>query len=179
MAECFLTVRQGLRLANLIARRGRANDCDAAAQQAFGCALPMTPRVASGRGMDFVWCGPGQWLAVAEAAIAEAAGGIEARLAQPFAGLASIVEQSDARVLFEFGGPRARDALAKGLPIDLHPRVFGPGDVALSTATHVAIQLWQLDEQPSYLIAAPRGYADDVRQWLEESAAEFGLCISH
>lgn len=175
MAECYLRVREGLRLANLIARRGKAGECDAAAQQAFGCALPATPRVASGRGVDFVWCGPGQWLAVAEAEVADAAGGIEALLEKPFAGLASVIEQSDGRVLFAFGGPRARDALAKGLPVDLHPRAFGPGDVALSVASHVSIQLWQVDEQPGYLIAAPRGYAEDVRQWLEESAAEFGL----
>lgn len=175
MAECFLHVREGLRLASLLARRGQLEACTRAAESAFGTALPASPRVAEGRGIRFVWSGPGQWLAVADADIADAAGGIEALLEGPFAGLASIAEQGDGRVLFEFGGARARDALAKGLPIDLHPRAFGPGDVALSTAAHVALQLWQLDETPRYLIAAPRGYARDVRHWLEGSAAEFGL----
>jgi len=66
--------------------------------------------------------------------------------------------------------------LAKGIPLDLHPRAFAPGDVALSVASHIAVQLWQANDAPTFRLLAPRGYAGSFRRWLGESAAEFG-CV--
>lgn len=54
-------------------------------------------------------------------------------LGQRLRGLASIFDQSGGRTVLRLSGPRARDVLAKGLPIDLHSRAFGPGSAATRT----------------------------------------------
>ena len=48
-------------------------------------------------------------------------------LAERLKGLASISDQSGGRTVIRISGPRARDVLAKGLPIDLDPRGFPLG----------------------------------------------------
>ena len=98
---------------------------------------------------------------------------IESLLAPVFDGTATVCEQSDARVVIEIAGNAARAVLAKGLPLDLHARAFGPGAVALSVVSHIAVMIWQVDAEPTFRIAVPRGYAGSFRRWLEESAAEF------
>lgn len=175
MAECSIRNLGGLRLASVIACRGRSDAASEAIERAFGVALPVTPRFASGRGIAFAWSGPGQWLAIAaEDAVPD--GDIEALLTPHLVGLAAVCEQSDGRLVVEVAGTRARELLAKGIPVDLHPRAFAPGDVALSVASHIAVQLWQVDEAPTFHLAVPRSFADSFRRWLGESAAEFG-CV--
>ena len=63
-------------------------------------------------------------------------------------------------------GPKARDALAKGVPIDLHPRAFRSGDAAVTTVAHIGVHLWQLDDTPTYEIAVFRSFARDFWRWL-------------
>jgi heterotetrameric sarcosine oxidase gamma subunit len=79
--------------------------------------------------------------------------------------------------VLRIGGPRARAALAKGCPLDLHPRAFGPGDTAVTAIAHVGVQLWQLDDAPTYELAVPRSMAKSFWTWLSASAAEFGLAV--
>jgi sarcosine oxidase subunit gamma len=71
-------------------------------------------------------------------------------------------------------GPRARDVLAKGLPIDLDPRAFPLGSAATSAISHMGVQLWQLDDTRSYDIAIFRSLTESFWRWLTASAAEFG-----
>jgi heterotetrameric sarcosine oxidase gamma subunit len=167
-----LVVREcvGERTASLVARRGQAQRVADAALAAFGVPLPTTPRAVPGRGATFVWTGPAQWLVEAPASAED----IEVLLAGPFGGLASICEQSDSRVVLEVAGPRVRDVLAKGLPIDLHPERFRSGDVALTAVAHVSVQLRQISDGPSYRLAVVRSYFGSVWHWLSSSAAEFG-----
>ena len=96
-------------------------------------------------------------------------------MAEPFAGLASMVEQSQGRTLLRVAGPRVRDALAKGLAIDLHPREFETGYTAVTVIAHIAVHLWQIDDGPTYELAVPRGFALSFWHWLEASSAEYGL----
>ena len=79
--------------------------------------------------------------------------------------------------IFACGGPKARDALAKGVPIDLHPRVFRPGDAAVTSA-HIGVHLWQVDDAPTYELIVPRSFAVAFREWFDEAAAEFGYVPS-
>ena len=106
------------------------------------------------------------------------AGELETRLAPVFAGLASVAEQSDGRTVLRIAGPKARDVLAKGLPIDLHPRVFRPGDTALTVAALIGVQIWQTNEAPTYELAVFRGFARSFWNFLTESAAEYGCEIA-
>ena len=171
MAECSVCVLPSPAMALVIARRGRSEFAAAAAAEAFGAALPETPRIVSGSDMEFAWCGPERWLVLAPEHLAAPAGGIEALLAPVFASTASVTEQTGSRVLLRVSGPGARATLAKGLPIDLHPRVFATGHTALCRANHVALQIWQTDESPRYVLALPRSHAAGWQRWLLEAAA--------
>jgi methylglutamate dehydrogenase subunit D len=163
---------RGAGLATLTVRKGRRNALVDAVQSAFGVALPDRPRRVEAGDTAFVWCGPDQWLVCRHPA---PAGGMEAMLAPTFGGLAAIVDQSHARTLLRVTGPRVRDTLAKGIPVDLHPRVFKVGDATATAVAHIAVHLWQVDDKPTYELAAPRGFALSFWHWLEASAAEFGL----
>jgi len=158
-------------LAIVAARQGRRRALIEAALSGFAVNLPHSPRRVEGRDIAFIWTGPDQWLA-------QGPPGKEPLLAEAFSGLASVVDQSHGRALLRVTGPRARDALAKGLAIDLHPRAFATGFVAATSVAHIAVLLWQLDERPTYEFAVPRSYALSFWHWLQASAAEYGLeCV--
>lgn len=163
--------REDLTMASFAAVRGKAEALDAALRAAYGIGLPEgVGRRVEGEGIAFAWTGPDQWLAIAPR---NAERDLERELKATLAGVASVVDQSDGRVVVRIQGPRARDVFAKGVPIDLHPRVFRPGDVAITHASHIGIILWQLDEAPTYEVALFRSYAESFAHWLDESAAEY------
>jgi len=166
---------RGAGLATVTARKGRHAALLGAARSAFGVELPSSPRRVEGRDLAFVWSGPDQWLACRHPAPAE---GMEALLATAFAGLASVVDQSHGRTLLCVTGPHVRDALAKGVPIDLHPRAFEVGHAAATLVSHIPVHLWQIDDRPTYEFAVARSLAASFWHWLATSAAEYGLEFS-
>ncbi|WP_289052807.1 sarcosine oxidase subunit gamma family protein, partial [uncultured Methylobacterium sp.] len=119
-----VALRDGLGLATIVA----ADGCEAVLADrllAFGgLPEPGKARFTGERGL--VWSAPGQWLAVAEEP------GVLSGLAEELHGLAAVTEQSDSRAVLRLTGPRAGDALRKGVAVDLHPRAFGPGDAAVT-----------------------------------------------
>jgi len=161
-------------VASVIARRGLASSLSAAALAACGISLPTGPRFAVGRGVTFVWSGPGSWLAEAHEDVAD----VELLLHGPFGELAAVCEQTDSRVVVELSGPRVRDVLCKGVPIDLHPDCFRTNDVALTVVGHIAAQLRQVSDQPVYRIGLAGSYFASFWHWLESSAAEFGCEVA-
>ena len=167
--------RSRLGLATVAARKGQAGALTDAVAGAYGVALPDGSRVAHGKAVSFVGYGPGQWLAVSESLANEA---LARDLGQRLKGLASVSDQSGGRTVLRLSGPRAREVLAKGLPIDLHPRAFGPGSAATSTISLMGVQLWQVDDAPSYDIAVFRSLSASFWRWLTASAAEFGYEVT-
>jgi sarcosine oxidase subunit gamma len=99
-------------------------------------------------------------------------------LAQRLAGLASISDQSGGRTVIRVSGPRARDVLAKGLPIDLDPRAFPLGSAATSVIALMGVQLWQTEDTRSYDIAMFRSVSQSFWRWLTASSAEFGYEVA-
>ncbi len=91
-----------------------------------------------------------------------------------FGSHASVFDQSGSRVLLELRGPRVREVLAKGVSIDLHPRAFKAGDLAVTTASHLAVHLWQVSDEPVYRLLVVRTYFDSLWRWLAVSAAAGG-----
>jgi sarcosine oxidase subunit gamma len=157
-------------LASVIARKDQAARVAAAAQQAFGTTPPATPSITSGNELAFIWSGPGHWLALGP----QATQPVEASLGAVFSTHASVFDQSGSRVLLHLRGARVRDVLAKGVSIDLHPRSFRTGDVAVTTASHLAVHLWQVADDPVYRLLVVRTYFDSLWRWLAASAAEYG-----
>lgn len=166
--------RTDLALATVMARRGAEQNLKRAVSAAYGLDLPDRPRVAANGGVSFAGIGVGQWFAAAETS---AGGDFVSRLRERLAGLASIADQSDGRVVLRMSGDRARDVLAKGLPVDLHLLSFRTGDVASTLVAHIGVQIQQLDDRPTFQLMAFRSFAGSLWSWLTKSAAEFGYKI--
>ncbi|WP_439543440.1 sarcosine oxidase subunit gamma [Hyphomicrobium sp.] len=165
-----VAARETLTMASIGASLGKSEALKAAIRNAYGVALPDKPGRVEGNGIAFVWAGPDQWLAVAERGTSR---DLETEFKAALMGLASVVDHSDGRVVIRISGPRARDVLAKGVPVDLDPRAFRPGDAAITHASHIGVILWQLDDAPTYEVALFRSYADSFAHWIDEAATEF------
>lgn len=170
-----ITELTGLGLATVACRKGQAAALSAAVRKAYGLDLPASSRVAQGAAVRFIGYGPGQWLAVSEALANEA---LASELAAQLQGLASVSDQSGGRTVLRVSGNRARDVLAKGLPLDLDPRAFPLGSAATSAISHIGLQLWQADDTRSYDIAIFRSLSESFWRWLTASAAEFGYEVT-
>lgn len=161
-------------IVSVMARKGQTDALSEAAKAVFGAALPSTPRRVVGQGIAFLWSGPDRWLAVASERHSEA---LAVDLAKAFGDLASLTAQGDGRAVIWIGGARAREVLAKMVGIDLHPRSFRVDDTAITGAAHVEVQIWQIDDRPSYEIALFRSFAGSFLRGLEQAAAEYGYQI--
>jgi heterotetrameric sarcosine oxidase gamma subunit len=164
--------RTDLALATVMARRGKQLDLKRAIAMAYGLDLPDGRRVAAKDGVSFAGIGVHQWLAAAEAS---AQTDFVSRLRQRLADLASTADQSDGRVVLRLSGDRVRDVLAKGVPVDLHPRSFSTGEVASTLVAYIGVQIQQLDDKPTFQLMASRSLAASLWSWLTTSAAEFGF----
>jgi sarcosine oxidase subunit gamma len=164
--------RSGVSLCSVIARKGGDSVLADRVRAEFGVDLPRTPRTSGPGAIEFIWAGPKQWLALSEGHDGRA---LEQRLRGSLSPLASLTDQSDGRSVLRVAGPRARDVLAKGVHIDLHPRVFKPGDVAVTTMAYINVHLWQVDAAPAYDIVTFRSFAVACWEWLAAAAAELGI----
>jgi sarcosine oxidase subunit gamma len=156
-----LTERPFLQLVNV---RGDTRDAAfmRAAESVIGCAPPVTPNtIAKGNGYDMLWLGPDEWLVVSEAQHdASRAAPLEARLREAFAGaFASAVDIGSGYTVLDIDGPRTRDVLSRGCPLDLHPKVFGAGQCAQSHYFKASITLVPLGGD-RFEIIVRRSFAD-------------------
>ena len=173
-AGLVIEERTDMAFASVIAKRGKRFMLVNAVNTAFGVALPDGPRRATRGAVTFAGTGPDQWIASAEGSdVTGFAAKVRARLG-PFA---AVSDQSDARLVLCLSGPRVRDVLAKGVPIDLHPKAFKPGDVATTLAAYIGVQIDMLDDAPAYQLTASRSMAGSLWSWLTASAAEYGYDV--
>lgn len=149
-------------LASVIARRG-----------AVPAAAAAIKRLADGEPLTVLSVGPGHWW-IESASSSRSADDLQT----VFEGSASVFDLTDSRVVFEMSGPRIRDALAKMLPIDLHPTVFKTGDVAVTSASHIGVTIWQTADEPCYRLAVARSYCGSFWRSFVASAAEHGCEVS-
>lgn len=166
--------RTGLGLATVTARKGQGEKLAGLVRDAYGIDLVDGPKVSGGAGAAFIGTGPGIWLAVKE----DDGWRFARELAAALGEAAAVSDQSSGYGVLRVGGPRIRPTLAKGVPIDLHPSAFQPGDAAVTLASHVGIVLWQVDAAPTYDIAVFRSLSGSFWHWLSASAAEFGMAVA-
>jgi methylglutamate dehydrogenase subunit D len=164
----------GLTLASVMGRKGKTSDLCARVKDRFGIDLPLTPRRMADGQVHFIWAGPRRWLAEAPNEMPSI---FEYNLREAVTGLASVTSQSDGRSIIRVSGPKARDVLAKGVPLDLDPIVFGPGDTAMTVVAHITVHLWQSEEAPAYEFAVFRSFAAGFCEWLLNASAEFGVVV--
>jgi heterotetrameric sarcosine oxidase gamma subunit len=170
-----ITELTGLGLATVSCRKGQVSALNAAVKEGYGVDLPASSHVAQGPMVSFVGYGPGQWLAVSRSLANEVLAG---ELAAKLQGLASVSDQSGGRAVLRISGPRARDVLAKGLPIDLDPRAFPPSSAATSAISHIGVHVWQDDDVQGYDVALFRSLSESFWRWLTASAGEFGYEVA-
>lgn len=148
-----------------------------AVEQAVGVAPPTEPDTVVGpadldAGPRVLWLGPDEWLVAGADNPASALASATANLH------AAVVDVSDGRIVIGIAGPNARDLLAKGCPLDLHPAVFPPGRCAQTLIAHAHVILHQTDAAPRYEIYVHRSFADYLWRWLEDAAREYGLAVA-
>jgi len=159
----------------IIARKGRSADVAAVLSRHVGATVLDAAKRAAGKGLAISGTAPGQWLAVTRPA---GTGTPLDALRADLDGLAPVTDQGDGRVILEVSGTRARDALAKGIAIDLDPVAFKVGDVAQTSASHIGLQIALIDAAPTFEIISARSTAGSLWMWLTSSAAEYGIDVS-
>jgi methylglutamate dehydrogenase subunit D len=170
----LLSVRHPLSIVTVIARKGQAEALSAVAVAAYGTPLPVAGESKSGPDVTFHWCGAEQWYAVAES---WPEGALYRDLRGRFEGLASCSDQSHGRVTISIAGPKARAVLAKGTPVDLDPRAFGPGRAGVTQMAHVGVHLAQTGAD-AFELSVFRGFSESFWEWLTEQAEEFGYQVT-
>ena len=127
-------------------------------------ALPGANRFVAAPASDCFWLGPEEWLVVGSpSSRAETLEALE-RAVGPEEGAA--VDLSASRVLFELKGPKAQDVLASCCALDLHPRIFGPGQCAQTLVAKAPVLVSQVDEAPTYRLFVRPSLASYVVSWL-------------
>lgn len=164
------TEREGLGIARIEARKGQSAEVVGLLRATLGVAPPNGPRCARGGDVAIAGIGPDAWIAVHENA-----GNSFARSLQPqIAKCASVVDQSDAYVIFRLAGPGARATLTRLVPIDVHPRSLQAGDVAQTLCGYVSVTLWRLEDgaqgDPAFEIWGGRSFAAGLHEAIRHSA---------
>jgi len=153
--------------------RGDARDVRfvRAIADAVGLDLPIRPNTSAHHLLDAVlWLGPDEWLVVSETQPGQA---LASRMRHALQGLhAAVIDVSDARVVYAVTGAHARDVLAKGCALDLHPRAFCLGRCASSLLADVPVLIHQRSAEPCFELYVARSVADYVRAWLHAAVRE-------
>ena len=169
-----LSLRHPVSIVTVIARKGKARALSNALSHGFGFAPPAPGRSENARGASIQWCGPEQWYVVRED---YHDGTLYNELVEKLDRLASVSDQSHGRVVIGMSGSRVRDVLAKGTPVDFHPRVFEEGDCVVTQMAHVGVHIVQTGDD-SFELSLFRGFAESFWEWLTEMSLEFGYEVA-
>jgi sarcosine oxidase subunit gamma len=138
-------------------------------ESALGFALPLVPNTAASReDRRALWLGPDEWLVVGPDGQQEAS---EQALRNGHNGV-SIVDASANRTLLEIRGPKARELLAHGIPIDLDARSFGPGCCAQTLLAKAQVIVERRGDEVAFHLYVRTSLAGYVADWLLDAAAE-------
>ncbi|MFM9588302.1 sarcosine oxidase subunit gamma [Streptomyces scabiei] len=140
---------------------------------ALGLPLPLEPDTVVRAGeLTALWLGPDEWLLVGppggarelENRIREAAG--EEHI--------SVTDVSAQRTTVLVAGAGARDLLAHGCSLDLHPRAFGPGRCAQTTLGRTQVVLVAREEPSAgFWVLVRSSFAGYLADWLLDAATEY------
>jgi sarcosine oxidase subunit gamma len=165
--------REGMAVVNL---RGNADDPEfrAAVSAALGLALPVQFCTSTANSAcRVVWAGPDDWFVIAPKGQADA---IASRLRGALAAMHhAVTDVSSGYTVLHLGGASAREVLAQGCPLDLHPRVFNDDACAGSHFFKASMWLWRADGPASFEVLVRRSFMGYVWLMLERCTRECGL----
>jgi sarcosine oxidase, subunit gamma len=136
---------------------------------ALGVPLPTQPGTFASASADVLWLGPDEWLVVGapgrddiEALLRSAAGDAHV----------GVTDVSAQRTALLVGGPKARDLLAHGCALDLHPREFGPGRCAQTMLARAQVVL-AAKEGDDFHVFVRSSFAGYLADWILDAAVEY------
>lgn len=131
---------------------------------------PEMRRACNGKGGTLLWNGPGQWLAVSPSTPARDFL-MDLRRALDPSG-ATVTDLSHARAVIRIAGPKARDVMLKGCPLDLER--FKVNDCASSLLGHLNVQIHCIGDQ-TFDLYVFRSFGLAMWDWLIDAALEYGV----
>ena len=147
-----------------------------AAAAVLGFALPMEPNTVAAKGaLLALWLGPDEWLVMTPPTTQTR---IFDSLEAAFHGMhVAVTDVTGGQTVITLSGPRARDVLSKGCPLDLHPVVFKPADCALTLVAKANVTIRCVDDSPSFELIVRRSFAEYTALWLHDAALEYGAVV--
>ncbi len=138
--------------------------------------LPLRPNTVTLDGQRLAcWLGPDEWLVIT--APGEKQRALEGMRAVISGQRAAVSDVSGGQTLIESAGRHARDVLAKGCTLDLHPRVFPSGRCAQTLVAHCPVLILRAGSRDALGVIVGRSFADYLWRWLVDAAQEYGLAV--
>jgi sarcosine oxidase, subunit gamma len=138
-------------------------------------ALPTTAStVVSAGDVAVIWLGPQEWLVTTSGRVGEE---LEAALREAVSEHGgAAVDVSAQRTTLRLRGAHARDVIAKGCSLDLHPSVIGRGAGAQTVLGQAGVVLIPLsDNGTDYRVIVRSSFARYLADWLLDAAEEFSV----
>jgi len=156
-----------------LAIRGDASDRAfvAAVKKACGLAPPVKANtVTDGKDATLLWMGPDEWLysQLESRAGADTGAAFESALKDQHTLVSDV---SSSRCVIGLAGVGARQVLMKATSLDVHPKVFTPGQCAQSAFARCHVLLHQLSDEPCYHLYVHRSFTDYAWRWLRDAAS--------
>jgi sarcosine oxidase subunit gamma len=169
----ILSERRGLTLVQVA---GFAPDVvGAALRDKLGIVVDAKPNRAAGAPDALaLWTGPERYLVATPAGRTPSAASLLSQALKPSE--AGIVELDQARTIVRLAGRNARDVLAKGCLLDLHPSRFPAGACAQTVLFH-ANALVHAVEMATFDLFVPRSFGQSFWESLTDAAGEFGCQV--
>lgn len=151
----------------------RADPKDGGLAAALGFPWPVVPNtVASREDRRALWLGPDEWLVVGpdgQKAV------MEQELRNALNGsVGSIVDVSADRTQLEIRGPKTRELLEHGVPIDLDARSFGPARCAQTLLAKAQVIIERRDDA-AFQLYVRSSFASYLADWLLDAAASVSV----
>jgi sarcosine oxidase subunit gamma len=158
-------IRTGRSAARFIFQGGPA--AREAAGRGFGVALPTLACRAEVAGeRAALWLGPDEWLLLAPPGEGDA---IHVALEDALTGQPhSLVDITHRQVALSVTGPRARDLIASGCPLDLAPESYPVGMCTRTLFAKAEVVLWRRSAE-EYHLETGRSFSGYVLGWLREA----------
>jgi len=158
--------RQSLHVYHL---SGDLNDArfPTAARHAISLPLPMSAgETRDTGGTRVLWLGPDRWLITATSPLDLSA----------LTEIAAVNDVTAGRLILRLSGPKCRDLLAKGSPLDLNPAMFKAGHCAQTLVGALSVTL-DCVAADGFDLYVTRSHALFFWEWLSRAANEFGYRV--
>ncbi|HEY2041935.1 MAG TPA: sarcosine oxidase subunit gamma family protein [Jatrophihabitans sp.] len=138
----------------------------------LGVAIPTIPCTSVRSGLyEVLWLGPDEWLILAPPGSEAELGTALREAIGPEHG--AVTDVSAQRTAVQLSGPGARELLAKGCSIDLHPRVNPVGSCVQTLLAQTGIIIVARDHTATdFLLLVRSSFAEYFAAWLVDASIE-------